>query len=208
VLGYFADKYAPDFVKGNLLYDFGATKKIWRPNLRSYNVVSNLRMEPSYPDYVGTVCALYRRSMLYDIPDPFPVGVRTAEDRAFVWRTLLRGATFFHVDRVVYNYDKTSETSVLKKLDGQHFDLFLAYGSVIEETDLTSYTPVNYKFWHSYISMMHFTYAKPERLSDQGRARWIAESRKAIAPIRGSAMLRDIVKSASAERKQFLKRVV
>lgn len=208
VLSYFANKHAPDFVKGNLLYNFGATNKIWRPNLRTFNSVSNLRMEPNYPDYVGTVCAIYSRHLLSQLTDPFPVGVRTAEDRAFVWRTLLRDATFVHVDRVVYNYDKTSETSVLKKVDGPHFDLFMAYGSVIEETGLTDYTPVNYKFWHSYISMMHFTYARPERLSDQGRSRWIAESRKAIAPIRGSAMLRDIVNSANAERKQFLKKVV
>lgn len=207
-LGYFADKLAPDFVKGNLLYDFGTTTRIWRPHLRSFNSVSNLRMAPNYPDYVGTVCGIYRRDMLSAIQDPFPVGVRTAEDRAFVWRTLLRGSTFVHVDRVVYNYDKTSETSVLKKVDGPHFDLFAAYRSIVDETDLTEYTPVNYKFWHSYLSMMHFTYARPERLSNPGRSRWIEESRKAIAPIRVSVMLRDIIKSAKPERKKFLKKVV
>lgn len=207
VLGYFADKFRPDFVKGNLLHDFGTTTRLWRPNLRNYHTVSNLHREPSYPDYVGTVCALYRKDMLAGIPDPFPVGVRTAEDRAFVWRTLLRGATFVHVDRVVYNYDKTSETSVLKNVDGPHFDLFKAYGIVAAEMDLTEHTPVNYKFWHSYVSMMHYTYARRERLSDEGRARWEMESRKSIEPIRRSTILRDIMKSANTDRKKFIKKV-
>lgn len=207
-LGYFADKSHADFVKGNLLHNFGSTTRIWRPSLKAYNVVSNLRMEPTYPDYVGTVCALYKRDFLHSLQDPFPVGVRTAEDRAFVWRTLLNGAKFVHVDRVVYNYDKTSETSVLKKVDGPHFDLFKAYGSVIQEMDLTEHNPVNFKFWHSYASMMHFTFAKRERLTDAGRRKWLVESRKALEPIRGSTIAREIVGSAKGDRKKFVQKVL
>lgn len=207
VLGYFADKSHADFVKGNLLLDFGDTTSIWRPRIKSFNVVSTLRTEPSYPDFVGTVCALYRRDFLYRFTDPFPVGVRTAEDRAFIWKTLLQGATFIHVDRVIYNYDKTSESSVLKKVDGPHFDLFKAYGSVLSEADLTTHTPVTYKFWHSYVAMMHINYSIPKRLSDTGRRLWIEESRKAIQPIRNSVIFHEIRRTASDDRKAFVNKI-
>ena len=206
-LKYFLDRSSVDFTKGNLQHCFSDHTRIWRPNLKVFNVSSSLEIEADYPDFVGIYCGLYRRDFLNEFDAPFPVGVHTAEDRVFVWKTLLHGARFIHVDKVVYNYDRTSESSVLKKVDGPHFDLFKAYEIIRKDNNLENANAAEFKFWLQYISMMEFTYRAPGRLSREGKRTWLKLSRAAIKPIRNSSVYRKIYQSSDANRRSFLAKI-
>lgn len=206
-LAHFLDKYNVDFVKGNLLHNFADHTRIWRPSLRTYNTPSSLELDPDYSDFVGIYCGLYRRELLRKFTTPFPEGVHTAEDRVFVWKTLLDGARFIHVDKVVYNYDRTSETSVLKKVDGPHFDLFKAYGLIASHESLGGNPAVEYKFWLQYVSMMEFSYRAPGRLSEAGKKTWLNLSRDAVRPIVKSGMFGRIRAKSNKNRRAFMNKL-
>ncbi len=197
-----------DFVKGNLVHLFGEYSRIWRPKISAFNRVSCLEREPHYTDFVGTVCGLYRREFLQNLEEPFPNDVRTAEDRAFVWKTLLQGAKFIHVGNVIYNYDRTSKTSVLKSIDGPHFDLFKAYSHVLKQYELPDRRAIHKKFWHQYVAMMDFTYQDRNRLSRNGRKLWLQRSRDALKPIENTHILKSLLNSASGKRKRFLEKLI
>lgn len=203
-LAYFLGRYDVDFVKGNLIQKFAAYTNIWRPNLRVYNAPLSLENAPAYTDFVGTVCGLYRRDFLLQINAPFPVDVRTAEDRVFVWKTLLHGARFVHVDKVVYEYDRTSETSILGKVDGPHFDLFKAYEIISKEENLRNIPAIEFKFWHQYVSMMQFTYQAEGRLTDEGKRKWLHCSKMALSSISKSEILKKIYAMSNEDRRAFL----
>lgn len=206
-LKYFLDKYDVEFTKGNLQHCFSDHTRIWRPNLKAFNVSSSLEVDTDYPDFVGIYCGLYRRHFLNEFEAPFPVGVHTAEDRVFVWKTLLHGARFIHVDKVVYNYDRTSETSVLKKVDGPHFDLFKAYEMIWKDRNLMSLPAAEFKFWMQYISMMEFTYRTPGRLTREGKRTWLELSRAAIGPVKDSGIYKRIYQSSDVNRRSFLAKI-
>lgn len=207
-LKYFLDRYDVEFTKGNLQHCFSDHTRIWRPNLKVFNSSSSLEVNPDYPDFVGIYCGLYRRDFLNQFDAPFPVGVHTAEDRVFVWKTLLHGARFIHVDKVVYNYNRTSETSVLKKVDGPHFDLFKAFEIILNDSNLQNMPLAELKFWQQYISMMEFTYRAPGRLSREGMRRWVRHSRVAIKPVKNSPIYTKIYKSSDSNRRAFLMKIV
>lgn len=203
-LGYFLDRHSVDFVKGNLVHDFKNVTRIWRPSLRAYNAPRNIEMEPDYCDFVAIYCGLYRRSFLSRFDTPFPIDVHTAEDRVFVWDTLLSGSTFIHIDKVVYLYNRTSETSVLRKVDGAHFDLFKAYAEILRRNNILESPEIEYKFWLQYVSMMEFSYFADGRLTEEGKKRWMNECRKALKPIAKGPIVKRIMAGNSSRRCSFV----
>lgn len=203
-LAHFLDNYEIQFAKGNLLRLFSDHDILWRPELRTYNTVTTFEMEPNYADYVGIYCGLYRKDFLQSFDEPFPVGVHTAEDRVFVWKTLLTEAPFIHTDKVVYYYDRTSETSVLNKVDGLHFDLFEAYNILAKDYRLTESKTRQSKFWTQYVSMMEFNFFASGRLSSDGKKRWLERCRQAIQPIVGTKILKAVISSSKPRRRKFI----
>lgn len=203
-LGHFLDRHPVDFVKGNLVHDFSDVTRIWRPSLRAYNVPRSIEMEPDYSDFVAIYCGLYRRSFLSRFETPFPIDVHTAEDRVFVWDTLLSGSTFIHIDKVVYLYNRTSETSVLRKVDGAHFDLFKAYAEIRQRNNILESPEIEYKFWLQYVSLMEFSYFADGRLTDEGKKRWLSECRKALAPVAKGPIVKRIMDGNSKRRRSFV----
>ncbi len=206
-LTHFLDNYEIEFAKGNLLRIFADHDILWRPELRTYNAITSFEMEPNYADYVGIYCGLYRKEFIQSFDEPFPVGVHTAEDRVFVWQTLLTEAPFIHTDKVVYHYDRTSETSVLNKVDGLHFDLFAAYNILAVDNRLSESEGLQIKFWTQYVSMMEFNFFAAGRLSPEGKNRWLMLCRQAIRPIVGTQVLKAVISSSRPRRRKFISRI-
>ena len=195
------------FVKGNLTHIFSDRTRIWRPRISTFFRPLLFDFEPAYSDFVGTVTGLYRADWLKSVSEPFPVGVHTAEDRVFVWKTLLSARRFAHIDKVVYHYDRTSETSVLSKKDGKHFDLFRAYRSIHNTADFKHHPNVHLKFWSQFISLMHYNYKEPGRLSPAGKVRWISECRQAMKLAKEDGVIDLLGKTMPKQRKRFFKTI-
>lgn len=128
-----------DFVRTDHVRSTGTRRVVHRAPARLRDTVLDPRDGIAAPeretmvDYPFVWAGIYHRRLFEDGALRFPTGLRTAEDRLFVWRLHLRARSYAALGLYGVFYRRGVATSLTQIKDARQLDFFPAYDTLMEE---------------------------------------------------------------------------
>jgi hypothetical protein len=162
---------ALDFVRSDHVRVTGNARTVIRaPESRRYETLAPREaILPIYTtsmvDYPYAWAGAFRTSFVRELDLRFPEGLRTAEDRPWIWRLHMEGRSFQVVSQVGYFYRQESPSALTQIGDARQLEFFLAMDRVLDYLDQVRAPDSHHaKAYRQLLTILASQYQRRERL--------------------------------------------
>ncbi|WP_406265483.1 glycosyltransferase [Actinacidiphila glaucinigra] len=202
-----------DFARTGHVQSTGTERVLRRPPARLSNTVMNPRdgiapvdME-TMVDYPFVWAGIYRRHLFDDGGMRFATGLRTAEDRLWIWRLHLKARTYASLGLHGVFYRRGVATSLTQIKDSRQLDFIPAYDALLQDVqrdeEAERFLP---KAVRTYCAMIAFHMGKANEYDSSAAQRLRREASAALQRM-PERVLDDTLKNIDRTRSRLLSRL-